>query len=1098
MTLTAGQGVDERKPLFSLLVTRPAANQSRQWIGWHPVGPFESSDERIEQYLGWHFNTGDPNRPTAFADLNQYRAEYYREGLLRDLVEFGALMAARDAGPLPPPVMSLTLPQLGLEAAAAGDVLVIQDPVQAELSLDLNFDFPLKQINQIECAVDGQVAGPMQRTDQRGWKFDLSRLAWSRAARTITVVLTTNERQPQQFQRELTVRYQPPAPQVQIASPTLDTSNQATVADGQLALRAQVVPPKADEPVEVVLSRVTGEQRTVLERWQLQQAGPITSNLSLQEGLNEFELAATNREATDETRARETTVEALRITRSPQPVLPPKLALVIAEPHRTTENVRHRQTVAAQSARFVLRGEMTNAPDDVSVILIGRRANASREQVVPTIRADGKVTFAADLQHEDPLNALQLDIEARQGDQVVSTQTVTVRDEPPLPQLDIVLPGEQERVIPSDQPQRSLDLTARYDFPPGIDVPDSIAERLRFQADVNQEGPIDAAASVANRTVAGRVQVTEGKNDLRVLAHYDWNPARSSRSDPVPVTVMLRPQVAVEYQKQVGEVDLVGVVKIDTPRLGGLFIRDKEVPPDEIVPDPVSGGFVARVPISAEEPDLPLTAEIHVPGMRAPFVYPLPNVLAPVNIMSPPPEIQFLAPARSDKTVDPDYTLRFEVRSSAPLTRLELRQAGSPILTETADALTAWAVQKDDQLIYERTLPARLQIGINQFELVAANAFGDKQVSVTIARSPQPIRIKLDGLSRRVGGELVPFVEGQPLEFDQPLAFLRGRVIWSARDERLEQQLFVNVAVNGFQQIGALRDAKLNSQEGTFERELEVPILLSRQTNRLTASAPDLEESQAELADRTVNCQNPNERYRLHLFVLGVGENADGDQLVGRVMSILDAQRDPKQNGALVTPVFRSGIDLNVATNRNLAPNRVKARLLRIERTIRRSMEEDPRSQHVVIIYYTGGEFVQKEHLFLLTTNNNPNLEIRERDSIRSDTLTEFVGQTPGAHLLLLDVARQCAETKCPPADWPLRSPGAVLRFAWLLPEKKPSEAELLTALSEFQPEDNELRDFDQRLSLREARVLQTYPNSMSYERYIPEGLRDLKLRSEP
>ena len=60
-----GQGIDERKPLFSLFVIGAARVADCEWIGWSPVGPYDTSSPKAEKYLGWHFNTGDPKAPCA-------------------------------------------------------------------------------------------------------------------------------------------------------------------------------------------------------------------------------------------------------------------------------------------------------------------------------------------------------------------------------------------------------------------------------------------------------------------------------------------------------------------------------------------------------------------------------------------------------------------------------------------------------------------------------------------------------------------------------------------------------------------------------------------------------------------------------------------------------------------------------------------------------------------------------------------------------------------------------------------------------------------------------------------------------------------------
>ena len=97
--LTVGQGVDERKPLFSLFVTQA----DRQWVGWNPIGRFESSGPKAETYIGWHFNTGEAEGPTRFALAEEYHKKYYQEGVLKDLirVDQGEI---KKLPPPPPPV----------------------------------------------------------------------------------------------------------------------------------------------------------------------------------------------------------------------------------------------------------------------------------------------------------------------------------------------------------------------------------------------------------------------------------------------------------------------------------------------------------------------------------------------------------------------------------------------------------------------------------------------------------------------------------------------------------------------------------------------------------------------------------------------------------------------------------------------------------------------------------------------------------------------------------------------------------------------------------------------------------------------------------
>src|SRR5262249_12515350 len=110
--VTVGQGARELQPLLSLFVTRPGADKQRDWLGWHPRGMYDASRPQAERYLGWHFNTGKPGDPTAFALIEQYRKDYHKEGLLKHLIARANLDDALKA--LSKPAVQRPLPPLNL------------------------------------------------------------------------------------------------------------------------------------------------------------------------------------------------------------------------------------------------------------------------------------------------------------------------------------------------------------------------------------------------------------------------------------------------------------------------------------------------------------------------------------------------------------------------------------------------------------------------------------------------------------------------------------------------------------------------------------------------------------------------------------------------------------------------------------------------------------------------------------------------------------------------------------------------------------------------------------------------------------------------
>src|SRR5262249_43532746 len=64
-----------------------AAGEPPGWIGWHALGPFDSSGPAADAHLGWHFNPTDDDAAVRFADVHEYRETYYTPGLLKRLME---------------------------------------------------------------------------------------------------------------------------------------------------------------------------------------------------------------------------------------------------------------------------------------------------------------------------------------------------------------------------------------------------------------------------------------------------------------------------------------------------------------------------------------------------------------------------------------------------------------------------------------------------------------------------------------------------------------------------------------------------------------------------------------------------------------------------------------------------------------------------------------------------------------------------------------------------------------------------------------------------------------------------------------------------
>jgi WD40 repeat protein len=279
VNLKVGQGIDERKPLFSLFVTRDAKTRQWEWVGWNPSGYYESSSPAVEDYIGFQVNNSDtPEKASTFAPAPEYRKKLYKEGILRHLVIRGNLSAAlKDwndedmAKPRPQPKMTLFLDELGPDPANVdehGQVFVQKAPVTLIVHLD---DLDAERIDWVGYQIDGE-AGGLKKLDARNtdfgpsgneWSADLKRIAEKAGIYRVRVRLRTRESPPREWEETLLVRYQAPAPAIKV-DPDLPAVVLTRPGDGlivyeegqggpTLEVEAKLTPPVGAAGCEAVL-----------------------------------------------------------------------------------------------------------------------------------------------------------------------------------------------------------------------------------------------------------------------------------------------------------------------------------------------------------------------------------------------------------------------------------------------------------------------------------------------------------------------------------------------------------------------------------------------------------------------------------------------------------------------------------------------------------------------------------------------------------------------------------------------------------------------------------------------------------------------------
>jgi hypothetical protein len=88
-TVRLGQATDERKPLVSVVLASAPQGDLPDWMAWSPHGPFDASNESIQERAGWHFNSSAGDEMNQFSPLSEYREKFFGRGLLNSLLANG-------------------------------------------------------------------------------------------------------------------------------------------------------------------------------------------------------------------------------------------------------------------------------------------------------------------------------------------------------------------------------------------------------------------------------------------------------------------------------------------------------------------------------------------------------------------------------------------------------------------------------------------------------------------------------------------------------------------------------------------------------------------------------------------------------------------------------------------------------------------------------------------------------------------------------------------------------------------------------------------------------------------------------------------------
>jgi hypothetical protein len=1079
--VVAGQGIDERKPLFTFFASRAGGRQAAHWIGWSPLGPFESSGLDVEKLLGWHFNTGRADAPVSFASVDQYRARFETDGLLQKLLETGRPQLPPEREP-EAPIMSLWLEQAGQEALALepGASLVIRtDPRSIEATTG---SFPIDEVESIEWRI-GEQTGKFALGDA-GWRADLTGLDWKRGRYPVHVSLQT--RPPHRELTEvLTLVYQP-------LPPVVKTSHAARVetTSEQFEFQAAVTPGTPGEAFQARLTHQHGSAAPALVHEQTSaQPSDIPVKVRLQPGINLLKLVAENADAMADRPENERATASIEVYYNALKAPPgPRIELteLVLRPTDETEEIRplkSEDTVVVSTPRVTLRG-MVRGEDVLSIAefrLNTADAPAMLRGFAPNMAKELK--FEQELTLQSGRNRLVLHAKSPTGEMTV--RPLNLDYQPPLPTL-------AARPLPARVFDEQYPIVADLNLP---------ADRQAYQVEVylNDEKLSEKEVEINDERIRALANLQPGDNRLELRLTNEFGSAPvvqtigveyvrapkilqlTSERQHDPEAVLMRASVESERQPTAAMVQINGEGRrVEFEARQGKQPGQWQLDFKPLLIEPGKN----RIEVAVKDEQSQSSGKELIVDVEKRF--------------EPAPEIVVLS--AHDHPVLPDSPVAVEavVRSSSPIRDLKVEtgagDGSGELLHSVADLQDRQT--KNEQGQYEYHLKTSLPSGADPklWRIEAVNRGGRKTFDIPTTVIIPPASVFLETVALRSQPKrtypLTKNASGQ-LVLNQDLSeselILSGYVIAPRGKAAESRKVPVQVWVNGFLQRPALAEpVKGEGVRWPFQAEI---VLSQRRGNQIELDIvdPDLPGDASNRTTLALDCAKPNTSRKLHLLIVAVGaKREEGAQVVERAVAAVQGRA--KNAREFSTPAFEQGVIHGVLLGNTVQRNKVLFEIGRLARNLR--------NNDVAMIYYQG-DVRDADETFYLATSATKALADPKQTEIGRDELNKWFGSIQGAQLILLDVDRSALTQQATlarqgvKARWPAESKIAFFRFSWAVPERAttPDQQVILTALEAVGQKGGTLSQIDTGLETFSETQTKRYPAGITYDRHVPAML---------
>jgi WD40 repeat protein len=1037
VTLDVGQGADERKPLLSLFFIRADGSdraEGADWIGWNPIGPYESSSNRAEHFLGWHFNTGNVRMPTRFALAAAHHKDYFQKGLLEKLVAQGELKHV-EAPRLPLPTLVLWAEETGRPRISEGQGPLVVNRPDVTVNLQV-LNRPLDSLSKLTWKLDDTTEKELRldRPASAG-PFTLH-VELPRGEHRVTVTAWTRDIPPQPRQQRLAIRFRPPAPQL---NPAGVLARQFT-HNPTFPLKVQVSHEIAGEAVRVTLHHLHDGKELASGDGEVHRIDPkrplsLAYSVPLKPGSNLLEVVAVNRDAPADRQAEETTrlvQEIVYVVKARPPLI--DLADVRSPvPGSRAVNVEPLRPVVVHAPTVRLRGKATATENLAQADWFA--GNETRGKRLTGFEPDRGKEFSFEEALTLRPGKQTFHLRARTATSDPAETSLTIDYQPLLPTVVLREPAPGT-VLYGDKATATVRVIGRLTRPD--DRQDYRAAILVNDREATVSPVIDEKAG----TLTASVPVGPGEARIQVRLSNAWG--MTADSDEVAVRYLRPPRFKTVKQVRAGGkpvLNLEARVRTLIPLLADsvkVEVNGQDVPAVRArVGQPQGGIAVLRIE------DVPLEAgrkqnRIAVRVSNAEAECREPGTLAvETATVLPPPVVELLDPGRDMPTSWPELQVRYRVRSVSPLTLAHLVVEGRPPVS--LDVSKARRAGDEFELTGEEKVT--LARGINQLHLEAVNASGRRVTpSVVVTYVPPPFQLVVDDLEPIEGPGVPVHAVRQPRGrfafpggIDRGQVRITGHILWA--DEKTakaaEEYLPIRVVVNGFQQV---RVRLLPTQPGDPPRTpFEADLLLNwEKDNHVQIDAPG--EEAGNPCDFLVDCRQPVKKQRLHLLVVSPQEQ-NADELNRQVLRAVQARET--KDGRLEAPAFAEVRQYPSLIGAHVYPESIYTRLADIKRTILAASGPAPMND-VVMIYYQGDERGISSRAL-----DDPGAGLPDELGGSDAWLVEVLSRTPGAHIMWLDEERRVATGAARPGTKPValshldreftdvRSV-VVVRYAWM------------------------------------------------------------------